>query len=83
MGKTEKSPFHSCPFKIMKVIYCQGETGMCGEVYSSYKGLDTCCTTDHTYIQEKTVHAHASTYNGKKRGRSEKNPTQNQTVHKA
>lgn len=40
MGKTEKSPFHSSPFKIIEVIDCQGGKRIWA---GSYKGFDTRC----------------------------------------
>lgn len=45
MGKTEKSPFHSSPFKIIEAIDCQGGKRIWA---GSYKGFDTRCSTDHS-----------------------------------
>lgn len=39
MGKTEKSPFRSSPFEIMKVIYCQGGIRMCAGSLQFIQGL--------------------------------------------
>lgn len=67
MREAEKSPLRSAPFKIIKVMHCQGERRTCAGRLWFIGGL----SADHAHVEIKTFRAQSSSSSAEQKRSSE------------